>query len=639
MSYLGFPRIHFAGRFQADVSTVNNDVRHFDVDQFRSDFQQPMEVKNETIVDFNGYWNPEGSGAFRLLNCKITSAVLDGRVCTRPKDDPVIGLVVVGSNDRVAAKLVDLDPQQQFVSQIWGLSVCLVDENGVAAFRGEFGVAPFIDLWRRQHGDVFYEQHLAAAYQSILADVKWFDFANSPCLTALEARSDRGLLSIRMNVFGYDRTPGASDFGAGRVTGTIGPAVASEPKHFVLGRQLTASLAPDLSAANNVCNIQAKVHESTESVCVDFGNALPIINPAGDLEDLGSLAFGILKDASVEQGAALAADQFVRLGTIPYRGKNWLFKTAGVADFRFGENPAAKALIHDHPLAVVKLGDKGQYTVLNRETVDGLYVRADAFVYRLNPSDSTEIDFYATKYGRPLATTVSTQPTDGGGIMGGAGTGDTTLSIPVPTVNAPAGVIQFHSEFETDTNGRGRLTISAHARGPKTPRTYIDGQLYGIGYQVKDLPVGYVANPFNFISILAWDRFDVPEHPTWFEHIQPILTQYANLYPIMSNRLVDLRDYDSVVGNLGIIRLGFSLPLDNPNSMPVTRDLSANKRRTILKWIDSKDPRTGLPPRGHAPSPPKRQKAAAAQHGEVVGSDFSSASDADFLRQVMNRLK
>ena len=30
MSYLQFPRLAFTGKFQADVSTVNNDPRHFD---------------------------------------------------------------------------------------------------------------------------------------------------------------------------------------------------------------------------------------------------------------------------------------------------------------------------------------------------------------------------------------------------------------------------------------------------------------------------------------------------------------------------------------------------------------------------------------------------------------------------------
>ncbi len=80
MSYLRSPRLHFVGRFQADTSTVNNDVRHFNEQQFREEFQQPMEIENQEIVKYNGYWNPEGTGAWRLLGCKVTSAVLDGQL-------------------------------------------------------------------------------------------------------------------------------------------------------------------------------------------------------------------------------------------------------------------------------------------------------------------------------------------------------------------------------------------------------------------------------------------------------------------------------------------------------------------------------------------------------------------------------
>ena len=112
MSYLRSPRIHFAGRFQADVSTVSNDVHHFDVRGFVPDYQNPMDVEDEKIVRYNGYWNPVGTAAWRLLGCRVTSAVLDGRVFTRSDEDPVAGLLVTGSADRVAGKLVDLDPQQ-----------------------------------------------------------------------------------------------------------------------------------------------------------------------------------------------------------------------------------------------------------------------------------------------------------------------------------------------------------------------------------------------------------------------------------------------------------------------------------------------------------------------------------------------
>jgi hypothetical protein len=60
-------------------------------------------------------------------------------------------------------------------------------------------------------------------------------------------------------------------------------------------------------------------------------------------------------------------------------------------------------------------------------------------------------------------------------------------------------------------------------------------------------------------------------------------------------------DYDSVVTHLKILRLAFSLPIEDPNHMPVTRDLSDRKRAMILFWIDHPGA-DGLPVKG-APVP------------------------------------
>ena len=40
MTYLNPIRLHFAGQFQADPSTVNNEVRHYDTSQFQPGWQQ-----------------------------------------------------------------------------------------------------------------------------------------------------------------------------------------------------------------------------------------------------------------------------------------------------------------------------------------------------------------------------------------------------------------------------------------------------------------------------------------------------------------------------------------------------------------------------------------------------------------------
>src|SRR6185503_14329525 len=126
------------------------------------------------------------------------------------------------------------------------------------------------------------------------------------------------------------------------------------------------------------------------------------------------------------------------------------------------------------------------------------------------------------------------------------------------------------------------------------PRGYIAGQLYGIDYQLADQPAGYLSNVMNYISVLVFDNKVVPEKPTWYQDIQPLFTQYGNLYPIMSKYVVDLNNYDSVVERISILKLAFSLPIGDPNHMPVTRDLSAGDRDTILKWLSN--PLLGSPP-------------------------------------------
>ena len=58
---------------------------------------------------------------------------------------------IADADTRVAGKLVDLDSEQQMVSEIWGLVVRLM--NGSSdVFAGPYDVAAFTDLWPRAKG-------------------------------------------------------------------------------------------------------------------------------------------------------------------------------------------------------------------------------------------------------------------------------------------------------------------------------------------------------------------------------------------------------------------------------------------------------------------------------------------------------
>src|SRR5262249_23592828 len=104
MSYLQLPRLHFAGRFQADPSTVNNDPQHFDISRFQSNYGLPVRRGLN--------WNPGGTGAWRLSGCSVQRVVYkDGTICDDPILDPVVGSFLNDSDERAEGKIVDLDPE------------------------------------------------------------------------------------------------------------------------------------------------------------------------------------------------------------------------------------------------------------------------------------------------------------------------------------------------------------------------------------------------------------------------------------------------------------------------------------------------------------------------------------------------
>src|SRR6185369_2511991 len=106
-----------------------NDVRFFQNDSFVPEYQQ---------LDSNGSWNPRGTAVFRILDCSVTGGFLNGRALTSPEDDAVIGLTVQNAVDRAPGKLVDLDPQQQMVSMIFGMHVRIAGSQSEPLLQGEF---------------------------------------------------------------------------------------------------------------------------------------------------------------------------------------------------------------------------------------------------------------------------------------------------------------------------------------------------------------------------------------------------------------------------------------------------------------------------------------------------------------------
>lgn len=554
MSYLDRPRLHFAGRFQTTVSTVNNTPKNFDTANFTP--------KQQEHGDGLGGWNPRGTAIWRIVDCTVRRACYkDGTDATDSADDPIIGARLLNADNRVDAKLVDLDPQQQTVSEIWAWRLRLALPGGRVAWAGEYHVAAFTDMWKRfaaGPGDT--DSVLSACYQSLIGPLEWGEVGESRLLRELrDASPDQ--LAIKIIVDGYVDDRKQPDFTYGRIVGTIGPAAPNELAQALMGRMLRPTAKSPLSYA------YVRADAKRGRLTLDMGNSVPSTSVGGPPDPaVGALALAV---------PAAEAGEYEQLGTIDYSEAAYT-STAGVQDFSATADQLAK------PLAIIRAAARKGATPLLAEHPSGQYVRADQFVFRLNPLDAERpalgdapiVEIIATRFGEAaarqridLALTDALAPEAGD-----------------PPTGTPAAALGFPPSVVTDDAGRARFTLSAS--DPGNPRGYIDGQVYALGYTWHGAPPDPDANPSNFISVRVWQNHPHVAEPTWWSDIFPIFKQYANLYPVMRT-IVDLGDYQAVLKRNDLLTLVFGLPEHDPNAMPTMRDLSRSKRDLIRRWLEN----------------------------------------------------
>jgi hypothetical protein len=282
-----------------------------------------------------------------LSNCIVKRAVYtDGSLAKTAADDPAIGLTL-GQID--SATLVDLDPEQQMVSQIWGLQLQLSKPGSGASFKGAFKTTAFSDIWPNRAkvpggGDF----KMTAFFHSVLTGVSWGD-----------------------NVDGFDQVAHI-----GRIVGTIGPARVDEPQHFVSGRQCMGQFA------GPVWFFPAVLDEQRRKLVADFGNALQTTSVGGPFDSTLDL----------EVGSMAGNGQFSSIGKVAVSEANWYEQTAGVCEFPADRTLTAAELaqLAATPI-VVRQRIGGTTAVVASEGVDGVHVRAEDFVYRLSAADDARL--------------------------------------------------------------------------------------------------------------------------------------------------------------------------------------------------------------------------------------------------------
>ena len=289
------------------------------------------------------------------------------------------------ANSRVEGKLVDLDPEQQMVSQIWGLRVLLGGPGQPIQIVSDFEPSAFADHLAEV-------SHRASPIRSSAPFSRVYSTSpngspgsGSRFLNELAAGGAAPKqLSIKFLVDGFDDDFTSSNFTLGRVVGAIGVYSAGEPHHFVAGRCLSPLPTVPRYRRFRRCRSTPPTPRSTETCCRSTSaTACPPSPPADRWPIFNNCASRCLPPSQAP----------VVLEVIDYTSPTWYTTTAGIVTIRLTADQ--QRLAATTPLGIVQVGPQGVIPVLS-EAPNGLFIRADEYVFRLNPGDRTSTTFFAT---------------------------------------------------------------------------------------------------------------------------------------------------------------------------------------------------------------------------------------------------
>ncbi|MBM3796218.1 MAG: hypothetical protein FJW31_19650 [Acidobacteria bacterium] len=573
MSYLDFPRFHFFGRCSIDPPTINNIRQNY----------------NTGNTDPTPFWCPHGSGDFWFVDCLITSAFeASGRHLHLEADDALIGgpLGCREDPDRGAAKLVDLDTDQQNVSTVYGMRLQwpLRGTNRTLVA----GVDPVSakSLWPNVIQTFGFGQVTmtlaAASFQTVVgvAEADWPEHRpESPVLQNLREAcavvNGCRVLSLKFVIDASITGRASAQFSTGRVVGTLGPWKQGEPYHCPNRRWLVPGPKPNATSPPPGWKSQWPpwdfasfngapfcVDETHRRFTIDPGNSRQFTTPGGPAVNAGRLV-AVIPDSSGDP-----AKETVH-GLVDYSESRHR-KAAGIAELAL--TPDQIALLATRPLQIeARIAGLNRVIVLAEDPASLDYA-LDQRVFRM-AHDTPEIAVqtttaYVTRFGKPAAgveLSPQLQPSATGGV--------------------PCGSDCIHLEAgASDECGQAVILIRA-VRNPGHPLDRpggLDGQVF-----LFELLTGprqtNVARDERLISIHLYEDCPVPQTPSW-KQVRDIFMPYKALYPNMFER-VDLTDPDAFRAFAPLIAQRLQLPFDHPKYMPVTRDMSPHKTQLVLSYL------------------------------------------------------
>lgn len=585
-------------------------------------------------------WNPLGVAQWWLEECTVLSAVGTGGVEVAASD-AVIGALVESPSPKTPmsdgqggfydiAKMVDLDPDQQGRSALYGLRIAVTLPNG-AGLQGLMTV-PEIRQLKARIAIAQSSWGAVCNWMGTLQDVQWSgDISGSPLLMALQAVSAQGL-AVKLTVDLHQNNPGnnftsGDVFFYGRVLGSIGPALPGELAQVLPGRclqkvtpaataaaldramptgqrvlqgrdrvvaqtmalgalrdSLTTEAAAAAPAPWNPAFAIVRQADSQNLLSIDIGGCILLQatqdpnNPSGLASDgkfevdsgivVGVFNLATKKFVAFANGAISIVPQYQQLSSTP---KNcMLVKNSCV--FTIPLTAADGDSYKTNPLAIQVNG-----TTVAQEYDSGYWIDVSVSSQRLEcgSSQTGQSQIMVRKFGNAV---VDEKPP----VTSSVQLIDWTQGGPSLSPSTDVAI----SFGKTDANGLADITTTVTVTDIALPPTRqpLGSQVYYILMSDSNKrPIGDGGRQTPGLSILLWSAFAAPANPSWSD-ISPTFTAYARLYPGMKSRL-DISDEATVVAFAPVVHAMMSGDISDPSYMPVTRDLSPSKIAMILSWL------------------------------------------------------
>jgi hypothetical protein len=556
---LGYPRLLFSGSFRTNLNQKNND---------RCNYLYPEFYK--------------GNNHFEFFDAHVTSAVYEDG--SAGADDTVVGQGVFSSP---RAKFTDLDVDCQNASTIYGLSMGIErhGDRSPPAFTGKWTpniIAQY--MWPRykqfKGGKESGLTPFSAQSTSVITELKFLDIGDSIILRQLKEQAVGGKLSVRITMHYHARRyPPYNSFNgtSGTFTATIGIPSRDDTLNVPGERSMFPTDTVPADKAMNTAPFE--VDYTRHEVRIDLSNSLPTKSD-NSIKDIGVLRLGALVE-SVPCVQLLGDER-----GIPYTD------TSSGGIFKIAFDPSQHQTLSSSALVIAEESGTGgsrikvcgessstgkhKALVLLRESTYFMRPRG-YYAGRLQSlGDISRQEFYVTKYGKPVSH-------------------EAVKIIPGESVIPPNGVKPVQQTKTTSADGIAVFDFTVAADIPEN-RTYRDSGCYdAAGKPINTLPIDGQVYFFTFcvdssckdqgitLSFRAFSDVTPPPIPSWEEDVEPILKHYVGMIPM------GLGTYESVTERRNLQRLKSSLgvPIDHPEHVPATRDLSPKKRKIITDFLNN----------------------------------------------------